>query len=236
MKKLLLATFNPGKVKEYKILLKGLPLKLVSLEDLGIKEKFEEKEKTLEQNAKKKAIFYSKITGLPTLADDSGLEIDILKGEPGVRSRRWLGYEASDKELIAFTLKKLKNVPWQKRKAQLRTILALVIPSGELPCRGRTPVFIHAPVPLPAGRCGISPSRLQRESFIFEGKIRGIIAKRPRGRLLKGYPFRLLFYLPKFKKTFAQLGLKKEIAIGHRKKAVKKLIPVLKSRLLNVSR
>ncbi|PIS39569.1 MAG: hypothetical protein COT33_01200 [Candidatus Nealsonbacteria bacterium CG08_land_8_20_14_0_20_38_20] len=208
MKKLLLATFNPGKIKEYRLLLKGLPFKLVTLKNFGVKEKFEENKKTLEENAREKAKFYSKLTNLPTIADDSGLEIEFLKGEPGVRSRRWLGYEASDKELIAFALKKLKNVPWQKRKAQLRTILALVIPNREIPCGGRTPVFI------------------------FEGKIRGIIAREPKGRLLKGYPFRPLFYLPKFKKTFAELGLKKEIQIGHRKKAIKKLIPVLRAKLI----
>ncbi len=203
IKKILLATFNPGKAKEYKMLLKGLSLKLVCLKDLGIKAEFEEKEKTLEENAKKKAIFYSKITGLPTLADDSGLEIDILKGKPGARSKRWLGREAEDRELIDFTLKKLKGVPWQKRKAQLRTILSLAIPN-----RGKTSVFL------------------------FEGKIRGIITEKPKGRLIKGYPFRLLFYLPKFKKTFAELGFRKEIEIGHRRKAIKKLIPVLKSKLL----
>lgn len=215
MKKLLLATFNPGKVKEYRLLLRGLPLKLVSLKNLGIKEKFEEKGKTLEENAKEKAKFYSKLSNLPAIADDSGLEIDVLKGEPGAKSRRWLGYEAEDRELIDFTLKKLKAVPWKKRGAQLRTILSLAIPardpvSGGI-CRGRTPVFT------------------------FEGKIRGIIAKKPKGRLLKGYPFRLIFYLPKFKKTFAELGLKKEIEIGHRRKAVKKLIPVLKEKLLKVN-
>lgn len=203
MKKLLLATFNPGKAKEYKMLLKGLPLKLVTLKDLGVKEKFEETEKTLEANAKEKAKFYSRLTNLPAIADDSGLEIEILKGEPGVKSRRWPGYEATDKELIDFTLKKLKGIPRQKRKAQLRTILVLAIPRG-----GQTSVFI------------------------FEGKIRGIVTQKPEGRLIKGYPFRPIFYLPKFKKTFAQLGFKKELEIGHRKKAIKKLIPVLRAKLI----
>jgi XTP/dITP diphosphohydrolase len=199
MRKLLLATFNPGKVREYKWLLRGLPLKILTLKQLKIKEKFEERGKTFKENAIAKAKFYSRLTGLPTIAEDSGLEIDILRGEPGVRSRRWPGYEAKDKELIDFTLKKLKGVPWQKRKAQLRTVLALAIPS-----RGKTSVFL------------------------FEGKIRGVIAREPKGRLIPGYPFRPIFYLPKIKKTFAELGLKKEIKIGQRKKAVKKLIPILK--------
>lgn len=219
MRKLLIATFNPGKVREYRMLLRGVPLKLVGLKDLGIKEKFEETRKTLEENAKEKAKFYSKLTNLPTIADDSGLEIDILKGQPGIKSRRWPGYEASDQELIDFTLKKLKGAPWQRRKAQLRTILALALPDRLQPP-------LRPPASGPLGWASV---------FIFEGKIRGIIAKKPKGRLLKGYPFRLIFYLPRFKKTFAELGLKKEIEIGHRRKAVKKLIPVLKEKLLKVN-
>lgn len=211
----MLATFNLGKFREYKLLLKGLPLKLVSLKELGIKERFEEKERTLEENATKKAKFYSRLTNLPTIADDSGLEIDILKGKPGIKSRRWPGHEASDEELIDFTLKKLEGVPWQKRGAQLRTVLALVIPN-----RGRASVKFGK---IDRGRASV---------FISEGKIRGIIARKPRGRLIKGYPFRLIFYLPRFKKTFAELGFKEEIKIGHRKKAVKKLIPILRIKLL----
>ena len=87
-KKLLIATNNPGKLKEYKKLLKDLPLKIVSLKNLGIKNKVDENAKTFEENAVKKAEFYSQLTGLPTLSDDGGLEIDYLNGEPGVKSRR----------------------------------------------------------------------------------------------------------------------------------------------------
>lgn len=125
---ILLATFNPGKVREYKILLKNLKTKLVSLKDLKIKKKVEEDGKTFEENAKLKAEFYSKLTGFPALADDGGLEIDILGGEPGVKSRRWPGYEATDKELIKLVLEKLKNVPFKARKARLRAVLAFKIP------------------------------------------------------------------------------------------------------------
>jgi XTP/dITP diphosphohydrolase len=161
MKKLLIATNNPGKVKEYKELLKDLPLKLVSLKDLGIKDKVNESGKTFEENAIKKAKFYSRLSGFLTLADDGGLEIDYLNGEPGVNSRRWPGYEATDKELIDFCLKKLEGVPWQKRKAQLRVIIALAIPGKEV--------------------------------LTFEGKLRGIILTKPRGKLIPGYPFRPIF-------------------------------------------
>jgi len=192
MKKLLIATNNPGKVKEYKELLKDLPLKLISLKDLGIKNKVNENAKTFEENAIKKAKFYSGLTGLATLADDGGLEIDYLNGEPGVKSRRWPGYEAADEELIDFALKRLRGVPWPKRKAQFRVIIALAMPGKEV--------------------------------LISEGKLRGIILTKPRGKLIPGYPFRPIFYLPKHGKSFAELSFKEEVKIGHRIKAIKKLI------------
>jgi len=196
MKRLLIATNNPGKVKEYKELLKDLPLKLISLKDLGIKNKVNESGKTFEENAIKKAKFYSRLTGLATLADDGGLEIDYLKGEPGVKSRRWPGHEATDQELIDYTLKKLKGVPWNKRRAQFRVIIALAIPGKEV--------------------------------LISEGKLRGVILAKPRGKLIPGYPFRPIFYLPKYGKSFAELSFKEEVKIGHRVKAIQKLISFLK--------
>jgi len=196
MKKLLIATNNPGKLKEYKELLKDLPLKLISLKNLGIKNKVNENAKTFEVNAIKKAKFYSRLSGLATLADDGGLEIDYLNGEPGVKSRRWPGYEAADEELIDFALKRLRGVPWPKRKARFRVIIALAIPGKEV--------------------------------LISEGKLRGIILTKPRGKLIPGYPFRPIFYLPKYRKSFAELNFKEEIKIGHRKKPIKKLISFLK--------
>lgn len=133
MRKLLIATTNPGKLEEIRYFLKNLPLQLVGFKELGIKEKVREDGKTFEENAKKKAVFYAKISGLPTIADDGGLEIDILGGEPGVKSRRWIdGSEDGDEELINYTLRKLKSVPAKKRGAQLRAVLALALPSGKI--------------------------------------------------------------------------------------------------------
>jgi len=199
--KLLIATTNPAKFREYMALLKGLPFEVVSLKDSKIKREVKEDSKTFEENAIKKAKFYSKLTDLPTLADDGGLEIDCLNGERGVNSRYWPGYRATDQELIDLTLRKMKGIPWEKRRAKLRIVLALAI----------------------------SPKKI----FTAESEIKGLITTKPK-RLIPGYPFRSIFYLPKLKKVYSELSFKEEVEIGHRKKAVQKIIPIfLKLEILN---
>ena len=130
--KLLIATTNPGKLAEIKRFLADLPIELVSLKDVGIIDSIEETGKTFEENAILKAKHYAKESGLPTIADDGGFEIDALGGEPGVKSHRWIhgNHEDSDEELISYTFKKMKGV--HQRGAQLRAVLALVLPSGEI--------------------------------------------------------------------------------------------------------
>jgi XTP/dITP diphosphohydrolase len=131
MNKLLIATTNRGKIEQIKPILKDLPIELIFLPDLNLKLTAEENGKTLEENAVIKANFYSDLTGLWALADDMGLEIDALGGEPGVKSRRWPGHEASDEELIRLTLKKLKGVPFEKRKASFKSVIAIASPQKE---------------------------------------------------------------------------------------------------------
>jgi len=131
MKKILIATTNKAKLKEIKNGLKPLlkqKIKLLTLTDVGVEEKPEESGKTFCENAKIKAKFYAQKTNLPTLSDDGGLLIPFLNNEPGVRSRRWLGYEASDEELINYTLERLKNVPKEKRIAYLQVCLCFFDP------------------------------------------------------------------------------------------------------------
>lgn len=116
--KILIATKNPGKAKEIKKFL-GREFEVVSLSDMPGAPDVEETGKTLEENAALKAEKYFEWSGIPCVADDSGLEIDFLNGEPGVRSRRWLGHEMTDQEMIDTALKKLKGVPPDKRTAHL---------------------------------------------------------------------------------------------------------------------
>jgi len=126
VKKLLLATHNQAKLDELKIGLKPLEkagVKIVSLNDLGIKVEPEEAGKTFEENALLKAKFYANLAALPTLTDDGGICIDALNGEPGVKSHTWLGYKADDEELIRHTLERLKNVPKRQRTAYLTTTI-----------------------------------------------------------------------------------------------------------------
>lgn len=131
MKKLLIATTNPGKILEYRVIFKDWPVELVTLKDLNIKGGVEEDGQTFEENALKKLEFYSRFVDFPTLAEDGGLEIDALGGEPGVKSRRWPGYEASDEELLNMILDKLKSFPKEKRTARLKVVVAFKI-NGEI--------------------------------------------------------------------------------------------------------
>lgn len=107
-------------------------VELVSLKDVGITDTVEETGKTFEENAILKAKHYAKESGLPTIGDDGGFEIDALGGEPGVKSHRWIygDHEDSDEELISYTFEKMKGIT--QRGAQLRAVLALVLPNGEI--------------------------------------------------------------------------------------------------------
>lgn len=120
-----MATTNPGKLREIKAALRGLPLKIWSLKDLGLNRPCVERGKTFRENARSKAIFYSQFTHILTLAEDSGLEIDALKGAPGVRSARFAGPQANDEKNIAKVLRLLKKVPPHQRKARFVCYLCL---------------------------------------------------------------------------------------------------------------
>jgi len=149
MQKLLVATGNAGKLRELSELLNGVPFQLVSLADVGIDVDVEETGATLEENAALKATTYSGLSGLPTLADDSGLEVDALGGEPGVLSSRYAGEGTTDAQRIEFLLKKLRetSVHEEHWDARFKCVIAISMPSE--------------PVELYSGEC---PGRIISES------------------------------------------------------------------------
>ena len=139
--KLLLATNNRGKVREYRRLLSDVPFKLVTPAAEGITTIVNEKGSNLEENARLKATILSAESRLPALADDSGLEVDALGGEPGHLSARYAGENASDRDRVDFLLSRLKDMPREKRMARFRCVIALATPRGEVElcsgeCRG----------------------------------------------------------------------------------------------------
>jgi XTP/dITP diphosphohydrolase len=131
--KLLVATTNPGKQREYRALLRELPAEIVFPNDLGITLEVEEDGATFRENAAKKAVALARVSGLPALADDSGLEVEALGGEPGVRSSRYAGPGADDPRRRAYLLEKLRGVP-APRRARFVCVIAIAAPGGEVSC------------------------------------------------------------------------------------------------------
>jgi XTP/dITP diphosphohydrolase len=131
--KLLIATNNPGKLKEYRSLLRGLPLEITSLQEEGIDFEPEETGNTFEENAALKARAFAGRSGLPTLADDSGLEIDVLGGAPGVHSARYGGARrGEDVRRYERVLRQLEGVPPDRRTARFRCVVAVAMPDGRV--------------------------------------------------------------------------------------------------------
>ncbi len=130
MHQLLIATGNKGKVKEIQALLNGLEVELVTPKDIGLEMDVDEDGATYEENAGKKARAYSQASRLIALADDSGLEVDALDGEPGLYSARYSGKPgASDAERRAFLLEKLKEKP-RPWTAHFHATVAVATPDG----------------------------------------------------------------------------------------------------------
>jgi len=143
MRKLLLATNNKGKLREYQYLLKGIPFEIVTPADCGITADVAEVGATFEENATLKATTLASLSCLLTLADDSGLEVEALGGEPGPRSHRFAGENATDADRITLLLAKLKNVPEIHRFAQFRCVIAIAEPGGRVElCDGACPGII----------------------------------------------------------------------------------------------
>jgi len=125
---LLVATTNPGKFAEVQAFLNELPLRITSLRSLTHPPQVIEDGETFKENALKKARTLAQFSGLPTLADDSGLEVDALNGAPGIYSARYAGADGNDDRNNQKLLRELENVPENRRTARFVCALALCMP------------------------------------------------------------------------------------------------------------
>jgi XTP/dITP diphosphohydrolase len=207
--KILVATTNPGKLAEIRAML-GSDIQWVGLSDFkGIAE-IKEDGATFAENARKKALGYAKATGLWTLADDSGLVIDALGGEPGIESARFSGAKDKDRTLLdrknmAKVLKLLEGVPREKRTARFVCCMCLASPPDEWRA---------------------SPVKILIET---EGTLEGLITDKEIGE--NGFGYDPIFFVPHLNKTVAQLTTEEKNAISHRGNALRKLKPLLEELL-----
>jgi len=130
MDKIVFATTNEGKVKEIKEILEGFPVEVVSMKEMDITTDIEENGTTFEENSLIKAREISKLTGLPALADDSGLEVDYLNGEPGIYSARYLGKDTDYNYKNNYIIDRLKEAEDKERSARFICVISLVLPDG----------------------------------------------------------------------------------------------------------
>lgn len=196
--RLLIATTNRAKLEEYRLILRGagIDLELVSLAELGISETPEETGATFAENALIKARFYFQRARIATLADDGGLEIDALGGEPGVRSHRWLGSgcDESDQALVNEVIRRMKGVEAGRRTARIRATIALIHEEG---------------------------GAIREQTA--EGAIEGAIAERAYPKIRAGFPYRAVLVIAGRNCYLGELGDEEEAQISQRRIALCKL-------------
>lgn len=201
MSDLLLASANPGKQREFRRLLQGLPGRLVMPQEIGLALDVPEPHETYAENATAKATAYSRASGLPSLADDSGLEVAALDWGPGPRSARYGGSTVADRASLILEL--LGDA--EERSARMVCWLALAIPRVAPDGTARSP-------------------RIE----LFDGVMTGTIATEPRGE--GGFGYDPIFVLPSGVTT-AELPEGDKDAISHRGKAVAAAMPRLRELL-----
>jgi XTP/dITP diphosphohydrolase len=194
---LLIATGNPGKVREYDELLAGIPVTCIRPADVGIDLKVSEGGATYHENAVLKAETYARAGRSHgiwlTLADDSGLEVDALKGRPGVHSARYGRPDFNDADRWRLLLQELEGVPWEQRTARFRCVIALATADGRV--------------------------------ATVEGVCEGRIALHAAGT--GGFGYDPVFYLPGQNCTMAQLPKGVKSSISHRAHAARAAIPII---------
>lgn len=218
--KLVLATRNPGKIRELRAFLQDTGIEVLGLDSYPHAPEVVEDGLTFRDNALKKARAIAAHTGLSALADDSGLEVDALGGKPGVFSARFAGLEADDRANNAKLLEAMRGVPPGARAARYRAVLALVLP-GDGALAG------------PGQGQALEPSRGPGQEVLREGVSEGEILTEPRGS--RGFGYDPLFHVPALGKTFAELDPEERMEVSHRFRALRELRPVLEQLLAHVT-
>jgi XTP/dITP diphosphohydrolase len=211
-KKILVATTNPGKIAELRAML-DLDVEWAGLADFPDIPEIKEDGKTFAENARKKAIGYAKKTGLWTIADDSGLVVDALGGEPGVKSARFAGFLPQRHQ---DTKEKKRE---ERRIIDRKNIEKLLVMLRNVPREKRTARFV----------CCLCLASAEKVLIETEGKLEGVIAEKEMGT--NGFGYDPIFFVPKLNKTVAQLTREEKNAISHRGNAIRKLKPLLKELL-----
>jgi XTP/dITP diphosphohydrolase len=199
---LVVATRSAHKLRELRAMLGLQETDLVSLDELGILGEPVEDGLTFETNARIKARFAARATGLPALADDSGIEVDALGGAPGVRTRRYAGPDATDAQNNEKLLRELATVPVDRRGARYVCVLAVALPDA------------------------VAPGGLRIN--VRRGTSRGRIALEQRGS--GGFGYDPLFEPARERpggRTFGEYGADEKDAISHRGRAARRLAPLL---------
>ncbi|MDD9964967.1 MAG: non-canonical purine NTP pyrophosphatase [Myxococcales bacterium] len=221
--KLLIATTNAGKLAELRAMLSDLPeLEVLSLDDVPPVPPVEEDGDTFEHNARKKAVETARATGLPTLADDSGLEVDALDGAPGVYSARFAGIGASDADNNQKLLTELAHTPDSERTARFRAVLALAL-WPESPRGAATREGTSGP------GSDVSAETLDLELHLVAGVVEGTILRAPRGDA--GFGYDPLFVPRGDTRSMAELPKVAKNTISHRARALQNLRALLEKKL-----
>ena len=201
----LIATANPGKYEEIVEIFTDLPLEFVFLPDLHLKSQFEEVWDTFEENAVQKALYFSSLSGFPTISDDSGIEVDALKGELYVKTRRFgKGEYATDQEWVKYFLKKMKKFPYN-RTASFICCSAIAFPVDS--CR-------------------------EPRVNVFSGETKGVITQQLEAPIIQGLPLSSCFRPNGSLKVYAALTPQEKAKISHRGKAFFQLKEFLKQKIL----
>ena len=203
MPRLLLATNNAGKVAEFRQLLDGCGWQIVTPSEIGLKIDVDETGQTYAENATLKAVAYANASGLTSLADDSGLEVDALDGRPGVLSARYAGADRTDAERAEALLTELRDVADERRTARFRCVIAIASRSAT--------------------------ANGDEEVELAEGTVEGRIARAPRGE--SGFGYDPIFLLPERGLTMAELPAGEKHNVSHRGAAAREARKVLEKLL-----